>query len=314
MSLRNKLVTAKNNKLNDWELETPKEIRAHSVKDVCKAYKSAISNLKAGHIKYFKLNFKSKKKKEDSIGIQKQSIKYKNGLCSIYTKSLGNLKIGKRNKKKYKDLEINYDCRLSYNGLYYYLCIPVKSKKIEKQETNKVIALDPGTRTFITGYSPQGELKEYKRNDNIINKLRNKISKLQSIRKNKKIKKLNNKVKNQIDDLHWKTINDLVNNYDKVLLPEFESQKLMSKNKHLNKELNNLAHFKFKERLKYKIKNIKSTELYIVTEEYTSKTCTNCGNIKSDLKSNKIYKCEKCKLEIDRDINGARNIILKYLL
>ena len=59
MDLRNKLVTAKNNNLNDWELETPKEIRAHSVKDVCKAYKSAISNLKAGNIKYFKLNYKS---------------------------------------------------------------------------------------------------------------------------------------------------------------------------------------------------------------------------------------------------------------
>ena len=88
-----------------------------------------------------------------------------------------------------------------------------------------------------------------------------------------------NKIKNQIDDLHWKTINDLIN-YDKVLLPHFESQKMMSKNKHLNRDLNYFAHYKFKMRLIDKLKNVKNTELYIVTEEYTSKTCTNCGNIK----------------------------------
>lgn len=63
MNLRNKLVTAKNNNLNMWDLETPKEIRANSVKDVCKAYKSAISNLKAGNIKFFKLNYKTRKKR-----------------------------------------------------------------------------------------------------------------------------------------------------------------------------------------------------------------------------------------------------------
>ena len=38
-----------------------------------------------------------------------------------------------------------------------------------------------------------------------------------------------------------------------------------------------------------------------------------CGNIKYDLKGEKIYKCSKCNYKEDRDINGSRNILIKYL-
>jgi putative transposase len=75
--------------------------------------------------------------------------------------------------------------------------------------------------------------------------------------------------------------------------------------------LTNLKHFTFRQRLIEKIKLVKDTQLYLVTEEYTSKTCTNCGSVKWNLGCNKIYKCNKCKLIIDRDVNGARNIFIK---
>ena len=41
----------------------------------------------------------------------------------------------------------------------------------------------------------------------------------------------------------------------------------------------------------------------------SSKTCSKCGNIKEELKlSEKSYKCECCRIEIDRDYNAALNI------
>jgi len=41
----------------------------------------------------------------------------------------------------------------------------------------------------------------------------------------------------------------------------------------------------------------------------SSKTCSDCGCIKSDLKlSDRIYKCTDCGLEIDRDLNAAINL------
>jgi putative transposase len=47
-----------------------------------------------------------------------------------------------------------------------------------------------------------------------------------------------------------------------------------------------------------------------VDESYTSKTCTNCG-VMNDVKDSERYECKSCKIEIDRDLNGARNIMLK---
>jgi len=45
-----------------------------------------------------------------------------------------------------------------------------------------------------------------------------------------------------------------------------------------------------------------------IDEYMTSKTCHNCKNIKKDLGSAKVYKCEKCNVKLNRDINAAINI------
>ena len=46
----------------------------------------------------------------------------------------------------------------------------------------------------------------------------------------------------------------------------------------------------------------------------SSKTCSSCGNIKATLKlSERIYHCECCGLEIDRDYNASMNILRKGL-
>ena len=63
-SLRNKYVTSKNNDLiHDWELETPKDIRAESIRDMTKAFDVAMLNLRNNNIKNFNLSYRTKKKK-----------------------------------------------------------------------------------------------------------------------------------------------------------------------------------------------------------------------------------------------------------
>ncbi len=49
-------------------------------------------------------------------------------------------------------------------------------------------------------------------------------------------------------------------------------------------------------------------------EWYTSKTCSECGNIDDRLGTNKIYKCKSCDSIMDRDLNAAKNILLKFLI
>ena len=59
-----------------------------------------------------------------------------------------------------------------------------------------------------------------------------------------------------------------------------------------------------------KCSTLKDVKVIICTEEYTSKTCTKWGTI-NNVGSSEIYKCKSCKLILDRDINGTRNILIK---
>ena len=115
--------------------------------------------------------------------------------------------------------------------------------------------------------------------------------------------------------MHNKTIKFLCDNYGKIIIPPFETQKMVSENKidnRTSRSLMNLSYYKFLRKLKNRCKEY-DIELAIRPEYYTSKTCTRCGNIKKDLKNADIYKCNICNLHIDRDTNGARNIMLRNI-
>lgn len=82
----------------------------------------------------------------------------------------------------------------------------------------------------------------------------------------------------------------------------------MFKNKHLSKSLQESSLFLFKILLTNKCKEF-NIEIIIADRFYpSSKLCSNCGKIKSDLKlSDRVYKCD-CGLKIDRDINASINL------
>ena len=57
-----------------------------------------------------------------------------------------------------------------------------------------------------------------------------------------------------------------------------------------------------------------NVEIVIAPRYYpSSKKCSCCGEIKKDLKlSDRVYKCNKCGLEIDRDLNASKNLKKYY--
>jgi IS605 OrfB family transposase len=117
-----------------------------------------------------------------------------------------------------------------------------------------------------------------------------------------------------INELHWKTINDILNTNDVICYGNINSHNIVknSNNKHLNRAANDLKFYKFRQKLEYKA-SILNKKLILVNEAYTSKTCSFCGCI-YNVKESKVYKCSKCQNIIDRDINAAKNILLKGLI
>ena len=56
------------------------------------------------------------------------------------------------------------------------------------------------------------------------------------------------------------------------------------------------------------------TTLILVDPRNTSRTCSMCGNVKSELPlSVRIYHCEHCGMVLDRDWNAAINILNRGL-
>lgn len=314
--LKNKHVTAKNNTtLKNWELKTPKAIRQQAAYDAAKALSNCFLQLKTGFVTHFDLNYKKRKKIKTSIGIEKTpSLRYEDGFIQMFPDFLkSSLKVGKRQQKELKNFSINHDCRLSFDGYKLWLCVPIETQ-VEKSVKTSIIALDPGTRVFQTCYDPDGKIIEMQRNDNLLEKLKKRISFMQSLRAKKKIKKHTRKyqckLNNVIEDFHWQNVNVLTKNYKHVLIPTFESQKLKEKstNKTLNRDLDIYRHYQFKRKLYFKA-ILRDVKIYDVDESYTTITCTNCGKI--NIAGRDTYKCGRCNLITGRDHNASRNILIK---
>jgi transposase len=57
----------------------------------------------------------------------------------------------------------------------------------------------------------------------------------------------------------------------------------------------------------------RGVRVMIVPEAYTSKTCRACGWMHPSLGGAKTFVCRRCNVVIDRDHNGARNILLRAI-
>ena len=133
--------------------------------------------------------------------------------------------------------------------------------------------------------------------------------------KKKKILKHEKIKSNLINEIHWKTINYLIKEYDVIFLGDIKSHDITKggKNKTLNRNMNDLKFYKFKERLVYKcIRNNK--KMFLINEAYTTQGCSRCGNLWKDIGNSKIYNCKKCNLNCGRDYNAAKNIYMKGIL
>ena len=95
-NLRDKIVPEKVvSEEEKWMLETPKDIRAESIRDLVTAHKSGFSNKENGNIKHFNIRYKSKKRlKTECIKISSDACKVKDKKLFIYVSyKLGSLRI-----------------------------------------------------------------------------------------------------------------------------------------------------------------------------------------------------------------------------
>jgi putative transposase len=69
----------------------------------------------------------------------------------------------------------------------------------------------------------------------------------------------------------------------------------------------------FKTKLLHRFSGLDDQEVVVQDEWFTSKTCGLCNNVKHNLGAAKRYRCSKCGYDVDRDVNGAINILRRSL-
>lgn len=218
---------------------------------------------------------------------------------------------------------------VSYEAGRYYVSVLVKED--EKQNNlpySDSIGIDLGIKEFavISNGLEKKNINKTKKVKKLEKKLKREQRRLSKKYENKKkgvattsvkninkqvlkVQKLHQRLKNIRHNFINETVSELVKNKPESITIEDLNVSGMMKNKHLSKAIAQQNFYYFKTKLKNKCKQ-NGIELRIVSRWYpSSKICACCGNIKKDLKlSDRVYICEECGYEMDRDLNAAINL------
>lgn len=307
------------NSLPEWAKEIPYHVKSVAVRDACEAVKNAKQKYKQTG-KFNEVSFRSRKAPRQSLFIRRESINDH----AIFPKLLGNMKFTEQVPK-----EIKHDCRLVLEDNYrWYVVIPVECETVEAPRTKgKAISIDPGVRTFLTGYCEKGIVEIGKDAQTRIismcfqlDRMQRKMTKVKAKRR-QNIRRAWRRLKFRLEclksELFWKAATFLAKSFDTVVIPPFCATDMAKTAKRrigskTVRAMMSLAHSRFREILQWQCQKYGSHVL-LVSEEYTSKTCPSCGTIHDKLGGSKVFRCPSCGYQAPRDANGAFNIMLKAM-
>jgi putative transposase len=324
-----KILSNDKNKIHKWskltinnkEIYVDKHLLDYAINDSINRYRTCLSNLRGGYITHFRLRYLKFNKENKIFKMEKLAVKER----GFYISSLGKIMMSEKDNFNYVKnwhtmMTVQYQ---SKNDKFHLLIKYPTSYKQQKDgnEDQKVI-MDMGVRKFsaslsnnkftIIGNNMKKRLEPILKNIDKINK----STILTKTKKLKLVKKKYTKIHNLVEDVHWKVINYLTNNFKTILIGNW-STKESGENGKVSKMTKRLANvyriYSFKEKLKYKCKylGIKYKE---VDEPYTSKCCCKCGTYKKDLGGNETYDCKICNVKKDRDLNSTIDIAIKGIL
>ena len=293
-------------KESDWLIKCKAECIRDAGLNVDKAYKNFFKG--KGYPKY-------KSKKGGQSFSAHQSINYKNNKISFYKN-----KIKFKTSKKYNELLETHkikQCTFKRDlcGDYWAtLLIETEDTKVLPNSEN-IVGIDLGIKDLVI--TSEGQVFENKKflqsNYYKLRRLQRRFAKTKKGSKNReklriKIAKLNRKICRQKEHYYHQITNELLRDNQTIVMETLNVKGMMEEKK-LSRNISDASWGLLTQMLEYKAKWY-GRELIKINQWFpSSKTCSNCGNVKETLLlSERTYKCEVCKTKIDRDLNAAINI------
>ena len=315
--------------LPPWHRSAPREVLVGAIFDACRAVSAAkkfnaqLARDKSRGIRqgddFARVRFRSRKNPRQTFTVQANCVSD----MGIYRSKLADMRMA----EKLPVPENRNICRLSLRYGQYHLSVPYDEKLPSRRENQaRVVALDPGVRSFLTWYSADsvGKIGEgaFFRIQRLCERLDELLSRAAKspARRRRNIRRaagrMRIRVENLVWELHRQAARFLVNSFDVILLPTFETSEMVERSRRRirSKTVRNLltlAHYKFKLFVRHKAAETGAIVLD-VSEAYTTKTVSWTGEVLENLGGASVVVGQDGD-RMDRDYNGARGIYLRAL-
>ena len=201
------------------------------------------------------------------------------------------------------------------SGRWFAIFCVETPKEIPKENRGEAVGIDLGLRTFATLSNGMriNNSRHFKRYEDRLVFIQRKFSKKKkgSSKRNKariRLAKLHEKIADCRKDFLYKLSTQLVNDYSFIALEKLASQEMAEEN--YGKFINDAAWNMFANMLAYKAEGAGCRVVFVDPKD-TTQECSNCHQIvKKDL-TERMHECPFCGLSIDRDLNAARNILMR---
>ena len=314
--LRKELTQLKKSELK-WLNDVSNNVAKQAVKDACNAYKRFFKG------EANKPKFKSRRKSKKSFYNDNVKLKVKENNLVIIEK------VGWIKTNEQIPIGVKYtNPRISYDNKYWYISIGIEKEEIKEELTNVSLGIDLGLKDLAicsdgSVYKNINKTRTVKKIEKKLKRLQRQVSrKYEQNKKGKEYVKTKNiiKLEKKIQQVHRKLAN-IRNNYlhqtttsivktkpYRVVIEDLNISGMM-KNKHLSDSIRKQCFYEFTRQLEYKCK-FRGIEFIKADRFYpSSKTCSNCGHIKKNLKlKDRTYICSECGFVIDRDKNASLNL------
>lgn len=290
------------------------------IKDAAsKAVKQAILNADAAYRRFFgkSAGFPKFKKKSDYGGYYLIGTIY----AERHRVQLPKLKWVKLKEKGYLPSGGIKSATVVREGDRYYVSVLVEeeTKPVYGRRSSQGMGLDLGLKDAIIG--PEGPLMANFKHNSALEKLEKSLKRQQRFlsRKQKgssnwhrqkvKVQRLHRRIKNIKQDTKRKAILSIVKQKPQFITIENLNIKGLMKNRRLSNAFQQIGIGYVVEWLKVKCGEY-DIELRQVDRFFpSSQLCSRCGNRHPMPLHRRVYKCDNCGLELDRDINASINLM-----
>ena len=317
-------------KLEDykWLNEVSNNVTKQAIKDACNTYKRFFK----GQCKYPK--FKSKKQSTQAFYQDTGKIQFTDTSVKIE----GFSRSKKRNKQKLNWIKlcekgrIPTNCkyinpRFTYDGLYWYVSVGVEVGDKITSLSSDGIGIDLGIKDLAicsdgNTYKNINKTQRVKKIERRKRRLQRSISRRYEknkkgvsycktsniIKREKELLKVNKRLTNIRHNYLHQTTSEIVKRKPSFICIEDLNVSGMMKNRHLSEAVQQQSFYEFRRQIEYKAEW--SNIPVIIADRFfpSSKLCSCCGIVKTDLKlSDRVYSCE-CGNIIDRDFQASLNL------